>query len=135
MPRTHGYSARGERCYGVKDWQAKGRVNVIGALLGFSLLTASLFTCNINSEVFHTWVIDDLLPKLPEDSVVVMDDATFHKRRDTQRVIREAGHILEFLPAYSPDLNPIEHKWAQAKSIRRATGCSAEELFGEPSLL
>ncbi|RMF36326.1 MAG: IS630 family transposase, partial [Alphaproteobacteria bacterium] len=32
-------------------------------------------------------------------------------------------------PAYSPDLNPIENKWAQAKAIRRRTGCSTDELF------
>ena len=33
MPRTHGYSLRGERCFGLRNWHAKGRVNVIGALL------------------------------------------------------------------------------------------------------
>ena len=73
--------------------------------------------------------------ELPEASIVVMDNATFHKRQDTQSVIREAGHILEFLPTYSPDLNPIEHKWAQVKSIRRATGCSTEELFKEKPVI
>ncbi|MDP3010106.1 MAG: transposase, partial [Methylococcales bacterium] len=26
---------------------------------------------------------------------------------------------LEYLPPYSPDINPIEKKWAQAKAIRR----------------
>ncbi|MGL4668632.1 MAG: transposase [Saezia sp.] len=41
-----------------------------------------------------------------------------------------AGHILEFMPAYSPDLNPIEHKWAQVKAIRKATKCSIQELIG-----
>ena len=88
-----------------------------------------------SSDVFHTWVVNDLLPNLPEGSVVVMDNATFHKWQDTQSVIREAGHILEFLPTYSPDLNPIEHKWAQVKSIRRATGCSTEELFKEKPVI
>ena len=35
MPRTHGYSPRGKRCYGVHDWHAKGRINAIGAMLEF----------------------------------------------------------------------------------------------------
>jgi len=39
------------------------------------------------------------------------------------------GYILEFLPPYSPDLNPIEHKWAQAKSIRSKKRCDINELF------
>ena len=34
-PRTHGYCYRGKRCYGVHDWHAKGRINVIGAMVGF----------------------------------------------------------------------------------------------------
>ena len=53
MPRTHGYSYKGERCYGTHDWQAKGRINVIGALLGKNLLCTALFQGNINSNVFH----------------------------------------------------------------------------------
>jgi len=43
--------------------------------------------------------------------------------------IRKAGYILEYLPAYCPDLNPIEHKWAQAKSIRRKYPCDMDQLF------
>ena len=37
----------------IQDWGAKGRANIIGAIVGASLLTASLFQCNINSDVFH----------------------------------------------------------------------------------
>jgi transposase len=43
-----------------------------------------------------------------------MDNASFHKRQDIQEAITQAGHILAYLPPYSPDLNPIEKKWAQA---------------------
>ncbi|MGG2142277.1 hypothetical protein [Symbiopectobacterium sp. RP] len=32
-PRTHGYSPKGQRCFGLKNGGAKGRTNVIGALL------------------------------------------------------------------------------------------------------
>lgn len=35
MPRRRGYAPVGERCFGTQDWNAKGRTNVIGALLGF----------------------------------------------------------------------------------------------------
>ena len=58
-----------------------------------------------------------------------MDNASFHKRQDIQEAITQAGHILEYLPPYSPVLNPIEKKWAQAKAIRRQKRCSVDELF------
>ena len=128
-PRTHGVAPRGERCFGHKDWNARGRTNAIGALLGASLLTVSLFQGNINSDVFHAWLIQDLIPKLPQGAVIVMDNAPFHKRQDIQKVITDAKHILEYLPPYSPDLNPIEHKWAKAKAKRRKTAKSVEQIF------
>ena len=134
MPRTHGYSLKGERCYGVKDWHAKGRTNVIGALLGATLLTVSLFSTNVNSTVFKSWTVQDLIPKLPNNSVIVMDNATFHKREDIKNAIENAGHTLVFQPAYSPDLNPIEHKWAEAKAIRRKYNCSVEDIFSNNNI-
>ena len=129
MPRSHGYAMKGERCWGHHDWQAKGRINVIGALSGQSLITACLFDTTINSDVFHAWVTQDLLGKLESNAVVIMDNATFHKRQDTQQAIRDAGFILEYLPPYSSDLNPIEKKWAQAKAIRKKHRCDIQTLF------
>jgi transposase len=129
MPRTHGYAPIGKRCVGKHDWHANGRTNVIGALLASVLLTATLFTGSVNADVFFAWLAQDLLPKLPTNSVIVMDNASFHKRDDARLLIEQAGHILEFLPPYSPDLNPIEHKWAQAKALRRKKNCSTNTLF------
>jgi len=129
MPRTHGYAPKGKRCYGKHDWGAKGRTNVIGALLGGALLTVSLFSTSINTEIFTNWILYDLIPKLPPNSVVILDNATFHKGAVMQKMIQNAGHTLLYLPPYSPDLNPIEKKWSQAKAIRRRDGCTINELF------
>lgn len=129
MPRTHGYAPVGQRCIGKRDWHAKGRTNAIGALIHKSLLTVSLFEINVDADVFTGWINQDLLPKIPSQSVIVMDNATFHKRQDTKNAIQNAGHTLEYLPAYSPDLNPIEHKWAHAKAIRKQQLCSINNIF------
>ncbi|XOF35395.1 MAG: IS630 family transposase [Candidatus Electrothrix sp. YB6] len=82
MPRTCGYAPVGERCSGIHNWREKGRINAVGALSGKNLLTVTLFDGTVNSDVFYAWIRQDLLPKLPERSVVVMDNASFHKRRD-----------------------------------------------------
>ncbi|MGG2143191.1 IS630 family transposase [Symbiopectobacterium sp. RP] len=128
-PRTHGYSPKGQRCFGLKNGGAKGRTNVIGALLGTTLFAIGLFDININSDVFYSWVTQVLIPVLPKNRVIVMDNATFHKKHNIQQVIIDAGYMVEYLPTYSPDLNPIEHKWAQAKSKKRESGCDTEILF------
>jgi transposase len=129
MPRTNGYSQKGRRCFGENDWHAKGRLNAIGAIIEKMMITVCLFEGNINSDVFYAWLTHDLIPKLPEECVIVMDNASFHKRSDMIEAIENAGHTLEFLPPYSPDLNPIEQKWAHAKAIRRKYRCSIQDLF------
>ena len=134
MPRTHGYSAKGARCYGEQDWHARGRINAIGAIIGNHFLTVGLFECTTDSDVFYGWLTQALIPKLPKESVVVMDNATFHKRADMIAALEHAGHTPLYLPPYSPDLNPIEKKWAHAKNLRRTYGCSVHDLFLRPEL-
>lgn len=131
MPRTYGYATRGERSYGNHDWGAKGRTNVIGALLENNLLAVNLFETNINRAIFSDWIKDHLLPNLPDNSVIIMDNAAFHKGQAIKEPIEKAGHKLLYLPPYSPDLNPIEHKWAEIKARKRKTQMPLKQIFSE----
>jgi isftu1 transposase len=52
--------------------------------------------------------------------VVVLDNASFHKDPNLREIAKEHGVAIIFLPAYSPDLNPIEKFWANLKrNIRK----------------
>ena len=104
-------------------------VFMIGAMVGFGLVSVGLFEGSINSDVFYAWLTQALVPVLPVNAVVVMDNASFHKRSDMIEAIKQSGALLEFLPPYSPDLNPIEKKWAQAKAIRKRERCDVDTLF------
>ena len=128
-PRTHGYSRMGKRCYGSCDWNAKNRQNVVAALCESSIIGCGIIEDNIDTNVFNTWVEKILIPDLPSKSIIVMDNAAFHKSEKTKALLENEGHIIEFLPPYSPDLNPIEHKWAQAKSIHKKLSCNIEDVF------
>lgn len=128
-PRTHGYSQQGVRCYGEHNWHEKGRLNAIGAILAFKFIAIQLWECNIDADVFLMWVRKALLPAAPPRSVIVLDRATFHRRSDIPALIERKGHTVEYLPAYSPDFNPIEKKWSQAKAIRRRERCDPHKLF------
>lgn len=55
------------------------------------------------------------LLKLKEQSVLIMDNSTFHKGKRLQELRQKAGDYLVWLPKYSPDLNLIEKMWAQEK--------------------
>ncbi|CAA2930000.1 transposase [Arsenophonus endosymbiont of Bemisia tabaci] len=92
-------------------------------------MLSGLFDININSDVFYAWVIQVVIPVLPKNSVIMMDNATFDKKQSIQQVIIDAEHMVEYLPTYSPHFNPIEHKWAQAKCKKRALVCEPDILF------
>jgi transposase len=58
-----------------------------------------------------------------------MDNAAFRKGAEMKKAIERAEHTLLYLPPSSPDLNPIEKKWPQAKNIRKAKQCTIQKLF------
>jgi len=73
-----------------------------------------------DTEVFQTYVRKVLCPALRPGDVVVMDNLGPHKNQETLNLITQAGAQALFLPAYSPDLNPIEKMWSKVKSLLRS---------------
>ena len=110
---------QGMPCLGSYNWQFKNQTNAIGAIHQGQLFAVGLFDCKINSYVFHFWVDKFLIPELPVNSVIVMDNATFHQRQDIEDLLTQHGHQILWLPPYSPDLNPIEKTWAWVKRKRK----------------
>lgn len=85
-----------------------------------------------DTEVFKSYTKQILIPELKqikkiklknkelknrrERLTVILDNASFHKGKDIEELFEKSRINLIYLPPYSPDLNPIEHKWAQLKS-------------------
>ena len=72
-----------------------------------------------NTELFVYWVAEHLCPNLKKGQYVIMDNVSFHKSIKVKEAIDRAGCTLIYLPAYSPDFNPIEHCWANLKNYLR----------------
>jgi len=72
-----------------------------------------------DTESFRAYVRHLLVPALRPDDVVVMDNLSPHKNDQTLDLIAQAGAQVLFLPAYSPDLNPIEKMWSKVKGLLR----------------
>ncbi len=73
-----------------------------------------------DTEVFRAYVDRVLRPTLRAGDVVVMDNLSPHKSESTLSLLKEAGAEVLFLPAYSPDLNPIENMWSKVKTYLRS---------------
>ena len=133
MVRERGWSKRGKKLFGERSGNRKGkRITVIGAINGRKgkLLAPIYFEGSTNTEVFNIWIKDYLLPEIRnQKKVIIMDNASFHKNNKTKELIEEAGHTLLYLPPYSPDFNPIEHKWSQIKSIVKKTKERFKEFY------
>ena len=73
-----------------------------------------------DTEVFQTYVREVLCPALRPGDVLVMDNLGAHKNQETLDLITQTGAQVLFLPAYSPDLNPIEKMWSKVKNFLRS---------------
>ena len=115
-------------CYKNRGWGKKGKVllgktsgkryirtNIVAAQCGKKILAPMTFHGSCDTKLFVAWVEKMLIPELRAGQVVVMDNASFHKSTIIKDLIEEAGCRLVYLPAYSPDLNPIEKFWANLK--------------------
>lgn len=72
-----------------------------------------------DTAVFQAYVREVLVPSLRPGDIVVMDNLLPHKHAQTLALIAAAGATARFLPAYSPDLNPIEMMWSKVKALLR----------------
>jgi len=72
-----------------------------------------------NGEIFLEFVKNQLVPRLGNGKIVIMDNVSFHKIIGVKEAIEATGAQLFFLPPYSPDLSPIENMWSKIKAVLR----------------
>ena len=77
-----------------------------------------IFTGSSNAEGFEGWLSTYLLTSLKQTSILIMDNAPIHRKNMVKQLVEEAGHLVLFVPKYSPDLNEIEHDFAALKKAR-----------------
>ena len=132
MARLYGRGPRGERARGAVPHGSWTRLSVLGALAREGMLAAMSVQGAASGVVFHAYLERVLLPELRRakpDAVLVMDNLGAHKTPNVRELLDRSGFLYRYLPAYSPDLNPIEPAWAQVKAeLRRAAARDEEAL-------
>ena len=119
--REYGWSERGLRLMGNISGHKFERTGIVAAQIGKSLLAPLTYNGAMDSLLFEMWFENCLLPVLPKAAVIVMDNASFHRKNKLVPLAEKSGHRLIFLPPYSPELNPIENFWSWLKRYLRKT--------------
>lgn len=110
-----GWSKKGTRCLGEKRGHRTQRVSMIAAWCQGKVLAPFTFQGYCDSALVEAWFEKFLLPFLRAGQVVILDNASFHRKAVLERLLGKVGCRLLALPVYSPDLNKIEPLWNTIK--------------------
>ena len=123
------WGKKGPRIYGWKAGGKKKRYSIISGLQNNKIIAPFIFQGSCSRAVFETYLKKVLLPVLVIGSIIVMDNASFHKGGNIATLVQEAGCSILYLPAYSPDLNPIENWWFIIKNRVRYLVSTTKKTF------
>ncbi|VRE98920.1 IS630-Spn1, transposase Orf2 [Streptococcus pneumoniae] len=88
---------------------------MVAGLTNGELIAPMTYEEMMTSDFFEVWFQKFLLPTLTTPSVIIMDNARFHRMGKLELLCEEFGYKLLPLPPYSPEYNPIEKTWAHIK--------------------
>jgi transposase len=127
----YGYAPRGERLHlSVPRNRGKNTTLLCSMTtcgMGPSLAVAGATT----ARVFETYVERVLAPRLQPGQIVVMDNLGAHRPKRIGELIEQQGCELLYLPAYSPDYNPIEEAFAKIKNLLRKAAARSKGTLVE----
>lgn len=131
MIRLYGRALRGQRARDAAPHGHWGVRTLIGALFGDGRTACMTIDAPTDGEIFYQYVVHILVPQLRSGNIVVLDNLRSHKQQRVIDAIQAAGARVEFLPPYSPDLNPIEKMWSKVKAILRKLAARTSEALDE----
>ena len=111
LSRKYGRSPKGARVYGKVYGHKFERTNIVAAQQNNQILAPLQYKGTMHSQFFEAWFEKHLMPLLKQGMVVVMDNASFHRKNRLNNIAKKHEVRIIFLPPYSPELNPIEHFW------------------------
>ena len=130
MTRLYGRATLGERCRARVPFGHWHTATFIAALRCDRLSAPWLIDGPMDGPLFLTYVERVLCPDLQPDDLVICDNLSSHKVSGVAEAIAARGAHLQYLPAYSPDLNPIEMAFSKLKALlRRAAARDLNSLI------
>lgn len=131
MSRAYGYAPCGKRAVSYEPGGKGTRLSIIGALAVDGFLGGLEVEGTVNGDVFEVFVEQVLVPYLRPGHIVIWDNVSFHRRDSLRELIEAQGATVKFLPAYSPEFNPIEECWSKLKAWLRKQAARTIETLQE----
>jgi transposase len=125
----YGYAPRGERLRLSVPRKRGKNTTLLSSMTLWGMGPSLAVEGATTARVFETYVEKVLVPSLEPGQIVVMDNLGAHRPKRIRELIEQQGCELVYLPAYSPDYNPIEEAFAKIKNLlRKATARTKEAL-------
>jgi transposase len=119
MTRLRGRAPKGQRLIGKTPHGHRKTTTFIAALRCDAITAPMVIDGAMNGATFLEYIHQVLVPSLTPGDLVIMDNLPVHKVFGVKAAIEQAGASVRYLPAYSPDLNPIEMVFAKLKALLR----------------
>lgn len=126
---VYGYAKRGERLR-LAVPRNRGKNTTLLSSMTIGGMGASLAVeGSTTARVFETYIENVLVAELHTGQIVVMDNLGAHRPKRIRELIEGQGCELLYLPAYSPDYNPIEEAFAKIKNLLRKAAARSKEAL------
>lgn len=119
MARRYGRGKGGQRVVDHAPLNTPKSTTILSSIRLDGEMAFTTFQGGTTGEKFLAYLKDILIPTLRPGDIVVMDNLRTHHIQAVGELLHNAGAGLLYLPAYSPDLNPIEKLWSKVKAILR----------------
>lgn len=119
MVRHYGRSPRGERLVAKVPHGHWKTLTLVAGLCIDGVTAPYVIDGAMDGATFVAYVEQVLAPTLAKGDIVFMDNLRTHKVHGVREAVEAVGAIVRYLPAYSPDLNPIEQVFAKLKAALR----------------
>lgn len=130
MVRRYGRCPRGERLVAKVPQGSWKTLTLVAALRVDGIKAPCVVDGAMDGVTFRTYVEQVLAPTLKNGDIVFLDNLQSHKVRGVAEAIEATGAGIRYLPAYSPDLNPIEQAFAKLKAaLRKGAARTVNALF------
>ncbi len=131
LTRLFARAPRGQRAYGQVPRNRGKNTTSVAALTGEGMQAPWSVEGAIDTSAFLVYVREVLGPTLQRGQIVVLDNLAVHQAKSVREAITARGCEVWYLPAYSPDLNPIEEAFSKLKAGVRRLGARTREVLLE----
>jgi len=126
--REYVRAPRGQTVIGKVSGKKYKRTNIVAGICCGQWVAPMQYSHSTDSDLFEFWFEHCLLKEIGRGKYIVLDNATFHRKARLREIAQSKKCKLIFPPPYSPDLNPIEKKWAWLKQKLREILMASESL-------